>query len=238
MGNSLPKSLPAFSVKTGERVSLRTDQPPSIPVLIVSMEEHSTAERAMTPAAIAQLPDIKPDYIGQDVEYKPVPQEPGNSYVGLQYLRVHGISEAWWEGDPEIYVLFGHQRGTGCVAAKLYLNEVDRIGEWYNLWNRTPAAKWYFDSSFSGRMVLEVWEYDGGYRKLRLSDTSNTGYTCQWYRYSEDDYLNRTVLHRDNFSFDRSYWVTLPGFREEPCWGACIPYLGSPEVNVAWLKVH
>ncbi len=237
-GESLPETLQAFSVKTGKRVSLRTDQPPATPVLVVSKEDHSAAERPQAPAAIEQLPEIEPDFVGQDVEYRPVPQEPGNSYVGLKYLRVQGTKEAWWEGDPEIYVLFGQQRGTGCIGARMSLQEVNRIDTWYNVWNRSPSARWYFDTSFSGRMVLEVWEYDGGYRKLRLSNTSNTGYTCQWSINSGDDYVNRTVLHRDNFNYGRNYWVTMPGFKETPCYGMCIPLIGPAEVSVAWLKVH
>ena len=239
VGNSGVESLQAYSVKTGKPVSLRPDQPPPVPVLVVSKEDHSQVEYPQKPADIEKLPDVKPDFVGSEVEYRPVPQEPGNSYVGVKYFKMRGIREFWWEGDPEIYLLFGQQRGSGCIAAKMYLHEVNRPHEWYNLWSRSSPARWYFDSSFSGKMTLEVWEYDGGYRKLHLSGTSNdANYTCQWWRYSGDDYFNRVSLSRNNFNYDRNYWVKLPGGIEPSIiLGAYIPPLNI-EVDIAWRKQH
>jgi hypothetical protein len=88
-------------------------------------------------------------------------------------------------------------------------------------------------------MTLEVWEYDGGYRKLHLSGTSNNAYyTCQWWRYSGDDYFNRVSPSRSNFNYDRNYWVNLPEGKEPSViLGACIPPLNI-EVDIAWRKQH
>ncbi len=241
VGDNTIDALRAFSVKTGKRVALSVDEPPETPVLVISTEEHSTTEYPEQPANIEPLGPIQPDAVGRILDDQPVPQSPGNSYVGVRYINLAGKLENWWEGDPEIYLLFGQQRGNDCVARKLYLHEVNRIQTWYNLWNRSEPARWYFDRSYSGEMVLQVWEYDGGYRRTVLWGASNSSdFTCEWRRFSEDDHLNFGALNRANFNYDRNYWVTMPGGDDPGPFEIYIPASlgGGIEVRLGWRKEH
>ena len=53
-------------------------------------------------------------------------------------------------------------------------------------------------------MVLYVYEQDGGSRRQKLY-TLYSGVTCNWSYYSCDDYMDSTVMYRNNFPFYYDY---------------------------------
>jgi len=196
----------AYSVKTGERVSLDPNRPPEIPVLVIAPEEHESHALPEHPAPVVKLPKRAPDSGTANAPENPVTQEQGNSYVGAKYLNILETKEWWWEGDPEIYLLFGQRKGNNCDAHTLWLSEVNRTDTWYNLWSRATPARWYFDTSYYLKLRIIPMERDaGGYSKLMLSELYS-GITCEWTINSTDDAFPIYTQYRSNFDYDRDYY--------------------------------
>lgn len=200
-----PARFIAYSVKTANQVSLDPDRPPEIPVLVIAPEEHESHAIEPQSPVIVKLPRREPDVNSATAPERPVPQGSGNSYVGIKYLEINETKEWWWEGDPEIYLIFGHVKGTDCREGKLFVSEVNRVGSTYNLWSRSKPAKWYFDGNYKNWMFLQVVERDSGYTKLRVAQLYR-GINCEWSYASNDDFFPEYRLSRDNFNYNYDYF--------------------------------
>jgi len=194
----------AYSVKTGKQVTLDPNSPPTIPVLVIAPEEHESHAVEENPAPIVKLPEREPDETRADAPKKPVHQEKGNSYVGVKYLNIFDAKEWWWEGHPEIYIQFVIGKGPECKLGYRWLSEVNYPGSTYDLWRRSSPAKWYFDDSYSDRMLLRVMERDGGYGKYELYRLSD-GLHCNLYYKSDDDWMGVITMYRKNFNYNYEY---------------------------------
>lgn len=228
------REIVGFSVKTGERISLDPATPPAIPVLIVAAEEHDThvipvTSRSADPAITMEVEEEDESqavegiqYRGQDPEEKPVPQEAGNSYVGLHQMYIRDVKEPWTRGNAEMKMYLGQRRGNYCTSSMFWhghypMERVDDSRKWYTTWS-VPGTNGcggntytcaYFDDTYPTRMVMYLYEYDGGSRSAK-TNTLYPGVICTWNQhYTGDDYVDSTYMYRSNFPFNYTYGQDL-----------------------------
>jgi hypothetical protein len=241
------KAIIGFSVKTQQKVTLDPTTPPATPVLIVAPEEHDNhelpvASRGMEPSPAEQeeSQDVSGiEFIEGDAEDSPVLQEDGNSFVGLRRMYMRDDKEPWSRGKPEVKVFFGHKKGSYCQSKYTWysgttLERFDYTNTWKTTWYGTPPygsycqsgtnnysnnTCFYFDNTYDNKMVLYIYEQDGGSRREKLY-TLYSGVTCSWSYYSGDDYMDSGIMYRNNFPFNYDQGHNMGN------------------VSVLWHKVH
>jgi hypothetical protein len=219
------RQIVAYSVQTGKQVMLDPNTPPQQTVLVLVPEEHDTHEMPKhvmqgEPMDPRRLPP--PSVSGRDPAHKPVPQDPGNSYIGVRRLYIRDVKEPWTRGAPEIKAFFGQRKGNYCeeryVSHKYtWLDGVNKTKTWYNTWpvphtsncNSGPSTNstspcWYFDNNYYDKGVLYIYEQDGGDHKNTVY-TLYPGVTCSFSRYSGDDYVDGTSMYKSNMPFEYDY---------------------------------
>lgn len=194
----------AYSVKTGQRVTLDPKTPPATPVVVVGACEHEDHERRQErrESGIVPPPFQKRSQPGQlfDNE-KPVltrGKYPGNSTIYGYYTGMKDDHEPWISGSAEIYVvLVQYCGGNWYKRCNVYY-----VDDTYKNYYTKPDEVFSYTSNCSDHTYTAIWESDGGSRVSRSVGliTSSLGgsysYSPNLYYYIEDG---------DDFIEDR-YW--------------------------------
>ncbi|MFT5482880.1 MAG: hypothetical protein ACI9GW_001535 [Halieaceae bacterium] len=201
------REIVAFSVRDGKRVSFDPAKAPDAIVLVVAPEEHGSHEqlgvRGKGPVA-PKDPDAKAQFEGKDAHDKPVKQDPGNSYVGLHFLKLYNSQEPWWLGDAEVTVYLGMKTGSTCRISQTNADYVNKTGIWYNTWDGfSPHVKRYFTRSYGTKIHILLMERDFSL----LADFSNelftiaSGVTCAYQTMSTWDKIDSASTYTTNWNF-------------------------------------
>ena len=178
----------AYSVRNGERVVLDAQRPPEMVVLMLVPDEHETHEvsGAAPPVTDQDRTLARPDVVGKDIAEKPVPQESGNSYVGVRRLYIRDVKEPWWLGQPEIRMYIAQRKNNYCVvAAPTEYSELkwyDNARTWRTTWSPQQQANndycrpnnnqentyletgkrtcSYFGSGYYNKLYIRIYEAD------------------------------------------------------------------------------
>jgi hypothetical protein len=205
------REIVAFSVRDGKQVSFDPAEAPDAVVLVVAPEEHdsheSSGERGKGPAA-PKDPDAKAHFEGKDAPDKPVKQDPGNSYVGLHFLKLYKDQEPWYLGDAEVLVFTGMQYLNTCRTSRTNAHYVNRTHVWYNTWNfRTPNVKRYFNTAYGTKIHILLIEMD--FSLFADFDNSlysiSTGVTCVYEIMSSWDRIDSATTYTTNWNFGNDY---------------------------------
>lgn len=243
------KAIIGFSVKTQKKVTLDPTTPPATPVLIVAPEEHDSHEMPVAARGVdqarAELEESQDitgiEFIDGDAVEKSISQEDGNSFVGLHRMYMRDDKEPWSRGKPEVKVFFGQKKGNYCQAKRTNyknssLERFDYTNSWKTTWYGTPPYSsssycqsgpeyyghntcYYFDDTYDSRMVLYIYEQDGGSLRWKVY-TLYPGVTCSWSYLSGDDYMDSGIMYRNNFPFNYDQGHNMGN------------------VSVLWHKVH
>lgn len=194
----------AYSVKTGQRVTLDPKTPPATPVVVVAACEHEDHERRQErrEPGIVPPPFQKRSPPGQlfDNERAVLTRGkyPGNSTIYGYYTGMKDDHEPWTRGSAEIYVvLVQYCGGNWYKRCNVYYVD-DEHKDYYT----KPDEVFPYTSGCSDHTYTAIWESDGGSRVTRGVGliTSSVGgsysYSPNLYYYIEDG---------DDFIEDR-YW--------------------------------
>lgn len=213
----------AYSVRTGQPVTLDPKAPPAAPVLVVAACEHQDHERKQEQRApgIAAPPFEIKSPLGQlfDNE-KPVlvrGKYPGNSYIYGYYTGIKDNYEGWFMGSAEIYVVFVQYCG-GNDRRRFNVYYVD---DNYKNYYTMPDEVVPYTSACSDHTHTAIWESDGGSNVwhsvvLILPNGSywpNSGYNSE----SNDEFIEDRYWFKSSIPYNSvssvglgyNAWVTM-----------------------------
>jgi hypothetical protein len=214
-----------FTVKDRRKVVLDTAQPPATVVLVIAPCEHETHERSKcqkSPHVAARyIPSIQ--FEVKDDLYKSVAPTPGNSVAGIRRFYISDVKEPWTRGAPEIKIFYGTKRGSYC--RDFYCEAKGSCVDWYDA-SKTWMAQWspeytwiegcggswkncyapcgHFDSGDDDRVVIYIYEEDGGSRK-EIIHQLYPGVTSSFPLYDGDDFIAQGSVNESNFTFRYRY---------------------------------
>jgi hypothetical protein len=198
----------AYSVRTGQPVTLDPKTPPATPVLVVAACEHEDHAKKVERKAEGAPPppfEIKsPD--GQLFDNEKVTltrgKYPGNSTVYGFYTGMKDDHEPWTSGSAEIFVVYVQYCG-GNQATRCNVYFVD---DTYHSYYTKNYEIFPFNSSCSDHTYTTIWESDGGSNVwhsvgLMTSPTSyspNLGYYVQ----SGDDFIEDRYWFKSSIPYE------------------------------------
>lgn len=187
----------AYSVKSGERVSLDTEVPPETPVLVIAPEEHETHAAEPPP-----FPTDEGAVEGPVPPGAPPKGSPADPYFGVRYLRIDDDKEPWTRGDPEIYAYYMQRAGTSCQVTYKDLYWVNTERSWYTVWSY--LARYFYFPAYSNASYVRIYERDGG--TYRVYDLTIDGQTCLYGQRDGDDYVATRWLWKSSYGFNYDYF--------------------------------
>lgn len=219
------KQITAYSVRTGQKVMLDATKAPDTVVLILVPCEHNGEHETKgqkPPTTNEDRVVPKADAAGKEPAEKPVEQSEGNSHVGLRRMYIRDVKEPWWLGAPEIFLYFAQRKGNYCETkyVSFYskaLEYLDNANTWRTTWSAPGTGDcnlafgqtcFYFDTAYATKMYVRILEADGGFEGVLAHQTPfvfdlYSGVSCEFNSiYSEDDYIDHSVMYRNNFNFE------------------------------------
>jgi hypothetical protein len=227
-------SIKGYSVATGEPVLLRSDVAPETVVLVLAPEEHESHDvvaDASGPEAPTSEPLPRPHVIGKEAKEAPVPQDPGNSYVGIRRMFIRDVREPWWAGAPEIYLSLFQRKGNYCAQTSVFhtssaLAYLDHDDTWHTTWHALTfpesngrncgrdvlgaagdyACAYFNSRDYATKVRVVIYERDSIFAPRNDYVFSLfTGVTCAMARKADDDYVDSGTTYRNNFNFEFDY---------------------------------
>ncbi len=223
-------TIKGYSVSSGAPVQLDARTEPDTVVLILAADEHESHEVTGTAPEITADDRIlpRPHVTGKEIAERPVPQDPGNSYIGMRRMYIRDVKEPWWLGAPEIEATMFQRKGNYCATTKIFyinssLEYFDTPRAWRTTWSipgdhrarcgdsglydaaRSTCA--YFNSSdYYNKVRVYIYEDDGPFAPPANAVFSlYSGVTCELSRRADDDYIDSGTIYKSNFNFEADY---------------------------------
>jgi hypothetical protein len=183
----------AYSVITGELVSLDAAEAPETPTLVISARERKDLQRRPPVSVVAEPPEeTSASEVGE------IPHD-GNSYIGIPYVKILDDQEPWYRGDPEIFVLIGQSYKTTGFEHVIHLRGVNSEDKWYYIGDGPGYPLFfYFDSNYSDLTYFDFWEEDTGWDfKVSASvEYGGVNVGLSWVINDGDDHLGKRYINK------------------------------------------